>query len=135
MPSGSDAEYIPLVIAKILNGADRKIINMVTCNEEVGSGTLGAAGGRFFSTIEPIPGYTGHMDGGVKIDDPLDGLAGNVETIAINARHVSGDVINADDTISEALKAADKENAVPLVHSVYGSKTGICQDLQAFAKE
>ena len=56
MPSGSDAEYIPLLIAQILN-KDKDVCNIVTCNEEIGAGTLGAAGGRFFSPIEPIPGY------------------------------------------------------------------------------
>ena len=56
-PSGSDAEYIPLLIAQLLN-QDKNIVNIVTCNEEVGSGTLDAAGGRFFSAVEPITGYT-----------------------------------------------------------------------------
>ena len=95
MPSGSDAEYIPLVISKVLNGSDRPIMNIVTCNEEVGSGTLDASGGRFFSPIEPIPGYTSHMEGGAGMSDPVQGLANNVETIAINARHASGEVVDA----------------------------------------
>lgn len=56
-PSGSDAEYIPLLIAQLLN-QDKNIVNIVTCNEEVGSGTLDAAGGKFFSAVEPITGYT-----------------------------------------------------------------------------
>ena len=94
MPSGSDAEYIPLVIAKLMNGMDKKITNIVTCNEEVGSGTLDASGGRFFSEVEPIPGYTAHMQDGAGMHDPLLDLADNVETIAINAREVSGGVVN-----------------------------------------
>ena len=53
MPSGSDAEYIPLLIAKLRNHG-KQILNIVTCNEEVGSGTLDAAGGKFFSPIEPL---------------------------------------------------------------------------------
>ena len=57
MPSGSDAEYIPLLICKILNEG-KEIVSVVTCNEEVGSGTLDAAGGRFFSPVEPIQGFT-----------------------------------------------------------------------------
>ena len=35
----------------------KSVCNIVTCNEEIGAGTLGAAGGKFFSPIEPIPGY------------------------------------------------------------------------------
>jgi hypothetical protein len=53
----------------------------------VGSGTLDAAGGRFFSPIEPIPGYTA---GDVTNGDPLQGLGDGVKTIAINAREASG---------------------------------------------
>ena len=74
MPSGSDAEYIPLLITKMLNeGQD--VVNVVTCNEEVGSGTLDAAGGKFFSDLEPITGFT---SGNVKMSDPLEGMADGV---------------------------------------------------------
>jgi hypothetical protein len=44
MPSGSDAEYIPLVIAKLLNPG-KDVLNLITCHEEVGSGTLDASKG------------------------------------------------------------------------------------------
>lgn len=76
-PSGSDAEYFPLLIAKLLN-PDNNVVNIVTCNEEVGSGTLAAAGGKFFSHIEPITGYHAHIEGGPKMDDPVLGLAEQV---------------------------------------------------------
>jgi hypothetical protein len=56
-PSGSDAEYIPLLIAKILNpDPEKEFVNIITCNEEVGSGTVDASKGQFFSTMEPIEG-------------------------------------------------------------------------------
>ena len=90
MPSGSDAEYIPLLIAQILNKG-KNVCNIVTCNEEVGAGTLGAAGGKFFSPIEPIPGYAQE---GTWIGDDLQGLGDGVRTIAINARQESGEVIS-----------------------------------------
>lgn len=70
MPSGSDAEYIPLLIAKIFNEG-KDIVSVVTCNEEVGSGTFDAAGGRFFSAVEPIPGFT---KGDVDMGSPVEGL-------------------------------------------------------------
>lgn len=54
-PSGSDAEYIPLLIAKILNPV-KEIVNIVTCNEEVGSGTAHASKGQLFSSMEPNEG-------------------------------------------------------------------------------
>lgn len=76
-PSGSDAEYFALLIAKLLNPG-KEVVNIVTCNEEVGSGTLAAAGGRFFSAVEPIPGYHPHIEGGPKMNDPVLDLAENV---------------------------------------------------------
>lgn len=130
MPSGSDAEYIPLVIAKQLNGMGSQITNIVTCNEEVGSGTLDASGGKFFSPIEPIPGYTSHMEGGADMHDPLLELAENVTTVAINARLPSGEVVDSNPQIQETLEACQKQGSVPILHSVYGSKTGITQELQ-----
>ena len=84
-PSGSDAEYIPLLLAQHFNPG-KPITNIVTCNEEVGSGTLDASGGRFFSTLEPIAGYTGHMEGGVKMSDIVNGLGETTKTVAIDAR-------------------------------------------------
>ena len=84
-PSGSDAEYVVLLIAKLLNPG-KTITNICTCNEEVGSGTVPAAAGKFFSAIEPIPGYHNHIEGGPKMDDPVLGLVDNVEIVAIDAR-------------------------------------------------
>lgn len=128
MPSGSDAEYIPLLIAQELNKG-KKIANIVTCNEEVGSGTVAASGGRFFSDIEPIPGFT---TGSVKNDDPLSGLAEMVDSvIGINARDNEGAVkSDIKDEISSILdERCRQKNIVPILHWVVGSKTGIIDDI------
>lgn len=105
-PSGSDAEYFPLLIAQLLNEG-KEVVNIVTCNEEVGSGTLEAAGGKFFSPLEPIPGYTSHMEGGAKNNDPVLGLGENVETIAIPARTEPGVVVDPHQEIQYALDQCD----------------------------
>ena len=123
MPSGSDAEYIPLFITKILN-PNKKVVNIVSCNEEVGSGTLDAAGGKLFSHVEPIEGYT---DGNLKAGSPVEGLNNNVETVAINARMANGDVINKNEKISMILQECSDNEKVPIVHTVFGSKTGIIE--------
>jgi hypothetical protein len=99
MPSGSDAEYIPLLIAQVLNKG-KPVCNIVTCNEEVGSGTLDAAGGRFFSTTEPIAGYT---VGDIANGDRLAGFGDGVRTVAINARQVSGEVISPSTQVNQLL--------------------------------
>ena len=72
--TGSDAEYIPVLIAKLLYPG-RALTNIVTCNGEVGSGTLDGAGGRFFSGVVPIDGFT---EGDVKAGDDVPGLADQV---------------------------------------------------------
>jgi hypothetical protein len=94
-PSGSDAEYIPLLVMKVLNPG-KEIVNIVTCNEEVGSGTLNASGGKFFSAIEPIPGYTNQPK---KDGDSVEGLSDNVKTITIPARRADGSVVIANDEL------------------------------------
>lgn len=123
MPSGSDAEYIPLLICKIFNQG-KEIVSVVTCNEEVGSGTLDAAGGRFFSPMEPIKGFT---NGEVKMSDPVEGMTEGVQTIPINARKPEGDTVDARDKTREILEDCKSKGKVPIVHVVYGSKTGICE--------
>jgi hypothetical protein len=62
-------------------------VSVVSCDEEVGSGTLDAAGGRLFSAVEPIPGYT---EGKLKVGDNVEGLAENVRTVSIKARNSNG---------------------------------------------
>jgi len=122
-PSGSDAEYIPLLIAKTLNKG-RKVVNIVTCDAEVGSGTLDAAGGCYFSDVVPL---ADEIAEGQKLNKmPLPGLAEDVETVAIPARCKSkGDVFRAKDEVQEAVDRCAAENSVPIVHCVQGSKTGI----------
>mmetsp|Transcript_5386 Transcript_5386/g.9049 ORF Transcript_5386/g.9049 Transcript_5386/m.9049 type:complete len:484 (-) Transcript_5386:110-1561(-) len=126
-PSGSDAEYIPLLIAKNLN-PQRQIMNIVVCNEEVGSGTLDAAGGRFFSGLEPIPGFTSYADDGVDMGDPVMGLGEDVQTHAVIARNPDGSVVESDAQIEKKLESCKSSGMIPICHSVFGSKTGIIQD-------
>ena len=84
--SGSDAEYIPLLFAKLLRPG-RKVFNVVTCYGEVGSGTLDGAGGRYFSSILPVAhNEQSSRDNDVMPHDPLPGLGENVEAIGIKAR-------------------------------------------------
>ena len=97
MPSGSDAEYIPLLIAK-LRHKGKSFLNVVTCNDEVGSGTLDAAAGKFFSALEPI-----NVGCGAKSGDGVEGLSSGVSNYAIAARHASGEVVSPNQEINEAL--------------------------------
>jgi len=120
-PSGSDAEYFPLLFQRLLN-PESSILNLVACNEEVGSGTLNASGGKFFSPVEPILGYT---NGEKKDGDEVEGLCSKVETLAIQARVPSGDVVALEEQIPGLLDKCRAEGKVPILHTVFGSKTGI----------
>eukprot|EP00290_Baffinella_frigidus_P025015 CAMPEP_0180252838 /NCGR_PEP_ID=MMETSP0987-20121128/39262_1 /TAXON_ID=697907 /ORGANISM="non described non described, Strain CCMP2293" /LENGTH=417 /DNA_ID=CAMNT_0022221629 /DNA_START=131 /DNA_END=1384 /DNA_ORIENTATION=- len=97
-PSGSDAEYIPLLIAKTLNKG-RKVVNIVTCDSE-----------------DKI------------MSQPLEGLAGAVECVAIPARcTTSSTVVDSSDPVQTIVDRCAREEAVPIVHCVHGSKTGIVE--------
>eukprot|EP00960_Hanusia_phi_P046294 757738-Hanusia_phi.AAC.1 len=123
-PSGSDAEYMPLLIAKTLNKGRKvdlapmtRIVNIVTCDSEVGSGTIDAAGGRYFSNVVPLPDWKEEdkddiklmgspvyrVPGSLRILMPLsqlEGLANGVECISIPARcRDNGDVVDSSDPI------------------------------------
>lgn len=122
-PSGSDAEYIPLLIAKTLNKG-RRVVNIVTCDAEVGSGTLDAAGGCYFSDVVPFPD---EESAGKKLNkQKLAGLAEDVETVAIPARSgAKGDVVDTKAAVQEIVDRCAADKSVPIVHCVQGSKTGI----------
>lgn len=93
----------------------------------MGSGTLDAAGGRFFSTVEPITGYTeSYHKNGVKMSDIVEGIGEETKTIAIDARKVSGEVVDPHGDILTAIQDCKNQGSIPIVHTVYGSKTGIC---------
>ena len=69
------------------------------------------------------------------MSDPLLGLGDGVETIAIPARAPSGGVVDSNPEVHEVLSKCKESGRVPVVHSVYGSKTGICQPFEAELKE
>lgn len=48
-PSGTDAQLIPILVAKCLNPGNDKLLNIVTGKGEIGSRPLLAAAGKFFS--------------------------------------------------------------------------------------
>lgn len=120
-PAGSDAEYLPIAIARALEPETqrgRKIVNIVTQLKEIGAGTSIAAGGKYFSTHAPL---LGKVPEGVK---RLDGFGeDDLEEISIPARDRDGAVLDASAT---ALQIAEREgHAYPIIHGVFGGKTGL----------
>ena len=89
-PSGTDAQFIPILIARALNPKKEKILNIVTGKGEIGTGTIRAAKGTFISSKDPIPGYQSMLGFGGTPDTPIGGLHGGLTVLALEARDHSG---------------------------------------------
>lgn len=126
-PSRSDAQFIPLLIAKILNRDQKKFLNILPCNGEIGTSTPLAAGGKYFSEYQPIEGYSEESGLDCTIDAPIVGLAEGVEVLSLDARDKDGNVIDNKNQIEQAVKRCSDEGIVPILHSVFPSGTGIQQ--------
>lgn len=116
-PSGSDAEYIPIAIARALKG-NVAISNGVVQVREIGAGSAPAAAGEYFSTHAPL---LGRLDEGKKT---LDGFEG-IEGVNIVARERNGSVVDASKEMDSFIDAAIAKGSYPIVHGVFGGKTGL----------
>lgn len=117
-PSGTDLEYVAL--AAMLGKADGGIHNILLGADEVGSGCIHSAHGRYFAKetaleISVEPGSAVEGLGHISLSDiPVrceEGLARSSETITQSIAH------------EIELAIADDRHA--LVHVVHGSKTGL----------
>jgi len=118
---GSDAEYLPIAIARALQPATqkgKKIVNICTQLKEVGAGTNVAAGGTYFSTHAPLYG---------KVPDGVTRLKGfgedGLTEVSIPARERDGSVLDASAMAAEIAKK--ESDAYPILHGVFGGKTGL----------
>ena len=96
-PSGADAQFIPILIAKMLNTESDNFLNIITAQGEIGSSTVLAAAGKYISYKEPMEGYATDLkkDQGTngKWNRPnlaIDGLSEGLEVLALNARDEEG---------------------------------------------
>lgn len=117
-PSGSDMVYWPLIIQAVLHPG-KTIVNMVSCPEELGAGSVAAAAGKYFSHTNqfgaPIP----------KGSEVASRIPMVVRYLA--AREDSGRIADRRQAIRD-LVSAYPDN--PLIGNlVFGSKSGIEDDL------
>jgi len=137
-PSGSDAEYLPLITAFIRNrnisnrnifsnvpiiSEGVKVYNFVTGATEVGSGTPSAAEGRHFSKLAP-----GSYE--VGINELLEGVVeSSVKLLQYKPRDEQGKAAFIEDKlikdVDEKLSLDVSGTSVAIVHVVLGSKTGL----------
>jgi asparagine synthase (glutamine-hydrolysing) len=122
-PSGSDAEYIPVAIARALNPRANKVVNVVTQLREIGAGSSVAAGGEYFSTHTPLLGRLN--------EDSQERLEGfdNIVEVSVLAREDDGTVVDASAVAGEVARKAESEGFYPIVHGVFGGKTGLRDDI------
>jgi hypothetical protein len=113
-PSGSDLAYLPLMFARMLH-PERPIVNLLTCPEELGSGTLLAAEGKYFMAVNQF-GEATEYRGAVH-----PGIA--TEVVRFAARDADG---NINDHRRSIRTAIESHPGCAVVGSlVIGSKSGI----------
>lgn len=117
-PSGSDLVYYPLLFQQLL-APDQEIHNLVTCPEELGSGSIMAAEGRYYFDFNQFGERTekGSNIGAVK-----------TEMAYFPARAHNGRIYNHKEMIARELKHQEGKSSV-IVNLVLGSKSGIEDDL------
>lgn len=119
-PSGTDLEYVGLALAAQRRGGG--IDNILLGVDEVGSGCIHSARGRFFADVTAI---------GIRVspEAPIGGsLPGTVRLVSVPVRGPDGSPCHSDDmllSIGAAVEAALAADRHPLVHVVHGSKTGL----------
>lgn len=116
-PSGTDAEFVPLLVALSTGDA---VNSIVVGQHEIGSGSIHSAAGRHFCTNLPSGDH-------VTAGQALDGLDDAKITIStVDVRDSEGNMLTPDALerrVEEAILRHPEYRA--LVHAVEGSKTGI----------
>ena len=117
-PSGTDMMYLPLLFQRMLK-PNRTIINIVSCPEELGSGSKQAAECKYFSKLSQFGEQIPFGDFISK------GIDSNVYYLA--AREKQGHIENRNEAIREIIR---RNSGEPIIGNlVFGSKSGIKDDL------
>ncbi len=117
-PSGSDMMYLPLLFQSLLRPG-KKIVNIVSCPEELGSGSKMAAEAKYYATYTQF-GET------VEKETLLDNsLTSQVEYL--DARGADGRILDRKELIKCIVQ--DNPDAALIGNLVFGSKSGISDDL------
>jgi hypothetical protein len=117
-PSGTDLEYVALFV--VAGKAPKGISNLLLGSDEVGSGCIHSAAGRYFAN-ETALGIT------VAPAEPVEGMA-HIELGDFPVRDALGTAFDGPAIAAQMEpKIADaiSKGLHPLVHIVHGSKTGL----------
>lgn len=117
-PSGSDLSYFPLLMAGMLYPG-KKIYNLLTCPEELGTGTQIAALGRYFMQRNQFGEETPYQE--------LLSPDTDVEVINFPARDREGRIMEHNQALRSAIR--EKRDSALVGNMVIGSKSGIENNL------
>ena len=98
----------------------KKIANGVTQLNEIGAGTALASTGEFFSTYAPFLGANDE-----KYLSGFEGINGCV----VPARTSDGEIIDASEKMNEYCAQQLEQQNFPIIHGVFGGKTGVRDDV------
>ena len=116
--SGTDLEYVALLA--VAGRSPSGICNLLLGSDEVGSGCIHSAAGRYFAHETPL-GYA------CEPGEPVDGLP-PVHLGDVPVRDEAGTAFNSEQisaVMSARIETALAGGQHPLIHIVHGSKTGL----------
>lgn len=122
-PSGTDLVYFPIILSKIIS-PEKKILNITTCIEELGSGTRLAAEGKYYADYNQF-GEKVSKGNSILKDE-------KIETYFCQARCKDGFILNNQEEIIELVN--EHPNHTIIINLVYGSKSGIEDNLDLIDK-
>ncbi len=123
-PSGSDLVYYPLMFQMMIN-PDKKLINVVSCPEELGSGSKFASETRFYANYNQ---FGEHIVKGDFVDPE-----NKSEVHYLDARDEEGNILDRTKEIKKIIAANPEASVVGSL--VFGSKSGIKDDLDVIDPE
>jgi hypothetical protein len=114
-PSGSDLCYYSLMFSKLIH-PDRDIFSVITCPEELGSGSLAAHAGKYFATRNQ---FGAPQAKGTLLNEDLE-----IDCAEFSARDSQGRIINHWQSIIDCIHDRYLTHSVN-ANLVIGSKSGI----------
>lgn len=118
-PSGSDMMYVPSLYQTMFNPG-QEIVNIVTCPDELGSGSKPAAEIKYYASWN-------QKGEGIELNGMICNDEIKTKCIYLPARHTTGKVVDRTADIAKLVK--ENTQSPTIVNLVFGSKSGIEDDM------
>lgn len=119
-PSGSDLCYYPILFSSLIY-SDKPIMNIVTCMEEIGTGSIYSNQGLFHGNHTQVANN-------VKKGDPLNPNI-QIDFRPFQARDEEGNILDHKSQIKELIRKYEKDYSI-IANFVIGSKSGIEDNIE-----